>query len=302
MDLENIRKSFSILTKLVIILIALGGAVRAMDAGMACPDWPLCFGRVIPDFNIKICFEVGHRFVAGLISFLSLTLALKLFRHKEAPQKIKTLMGVGLGVLALQILMGGLTVLLSLHFSTVTMHLALAMTYLGILYWISFLLGTVQDATKPSVPGFFKKTVLAAVALIFVQILLGGLVSSNYAGLACPDFPLCNGKLIPDMSGPQAGLVHIQIIHRLGALTVLGFVIGLFVLARTHKTAAWMHPRTPRLLLGVLMATLTQILIGGMNVWFKIPPLVTVLHLVMAAAIFSMLLRVWFNTTRLPAA
>src|SRR3954469_22329765 len=89
-------KIFKILIALTVGLMALGAGVRAMQAGLSCPDWPLCFGKVIPDFHVGVYFEFIHRSYAGLVSILFVGCLVYLLRSPKAPRVAKVL-----GLLAL---------------------------------------------------------------------------------------------------------------------------------------------------------------------------------------------------------
>jgi len=281
---RQIKWLINVLSILVLGLIALGGAVRAMDAGLACPDWPLCFGQLIPDFHPQVYFEFIHRVLAGFVAILTLFLGLSIFKRKDYPKKARVLVFIIWGILIIQIIMGGLTVLKLLHFGAVTAHLFFGMAFFLHLVMLQFFITHGFPEKKKTFPGWVKGLSILVMVAVFGQIILGGLVSSNYAGLACPDFPLCHGHWIPPF---MDDLIFLHLLHRFGAYTVFALIYINYILCRiklkiTHETRPVITGN--RLMISLI---LIQILIGMSNVLFKIPPLVTVVHLFVAALLLA---------------
>jgi heme a synthase len=265
-------RSFRILVIVVAGLIVLGGSVRVMNAGLACPDWPLCFGNYIPDFHPQVYFEFIHRVVAGSVGIVTLFLQVYLMTRKSVPTRLKVLGGLSLLVLVGQIVLGGLTVLLQLKSGVVASHLAIGTGFFAILLWMSLELKNETAAPQPAIVSYLKNWTTLVLVAVYGQMILGGLVASNYAALACTDFPLCQGSFIPTLAGP----VGLHVIHRLGAYTVgLIMLLNLIVL----KNSSPALKKSSRMMFAVVIL---QICLGIANVIFFIPPIIAILHLAVA--------------------
>lgn len=272
----------ALLAGMAFVLVSLGGLVRNKGAGLSCPDWPLCFGQVIPPMNVQVFLEWFHRLIAGGVSTLLLTVSVVVLSDPHLRKKAGRYCGVALGILFVQIVLGGMTVLGLLSPKWVVSHLATGIAFLGTLAWISRSLWD-KNQLKPTF-SIQAKFAAAVAGLVYFQIVLGGLVSSQYAGLACPDFPTCNGSWIP----PFEGLVRFQFLHRLGALAV---TIAVATLALSLKQMPFLR--------GVLLALLSvQLFLGIGSVIWQIPVLMSVAHLAVAALLFATLLMVVYEFRR----
>lgn len=286
-------KNYRILVFSTLFLVALGGSVRAMNAGLACPDWPLCFGDVIPDFHPQVYFEFIHRVIAGLIAIALVLLNIKVMRSPNVSKTVKWACLFSWVLVLIQIILGGLTVLMQLHDKVVAAHLGLGTAFFATLVWIYSRLQLDQahlvETRIPTGPTFlseisrYRGAALFVTLAIYGQIILGGLVASNYAANVCPEFPLCHGELIPTLSG----VIGLQVIHRLGAYAL--FVIISVFTFYVIKTARDQRVRRKALLtFGILTL---QIMVGIANVLFQAPPLITVLHLAIGASLLGVMIR-----------
>lgn len=289
MEISFFKKYLKILIPITFFLIALGGAVRAMHAGLSCPDWPLCFGKVIPDYQLQVYYEFIHRVIAGIVGVATFVLTVLIFLSRKVPRATRKTLVVANIILLTQIVLGGLTVLHLLRFEVVTMHLLFGMLFLSSLLWLYFQL---EDLPRPpeSVPPAFSIILGLVLFMVLGQIILGGMVSSNYAGLACDGFPLCYGQFFPTFEG----IVGLQVIHRgWGYLTAFA-ILSLFNVLRKNRTRPWMNPKLYSLGRKLLVVIAVQIGVGALNVWFKTPPLITVVHTFMAAVILALILRMFY--------
>ncbi|HRK06133.1 MAG TPA: COX15/CtaA family protein [Pseudobdellovibrionaceae bacterium] len=281
-SLRAFRNYLMVLAAAIVGLMALGAGVRTMRAGLSCPDWPLCFGKVIPDFHVGVWFEFVHRAYAGLVALMFLGAMIWAWRSREVPRIAKWASVVSAVFLTLQILMGALTVLWLVKALVVTTHLLLATVFLvGV--WVMLI--AVQLRLQPMnferrAPVGLRALSLALPLLIFVQIAIGGLVASTYSGSVCVDWPLCNGQWVPTWRGA----IGLQIIHRFVA-----YALTLVILAMAIW--AWKSPRIDthwKKILNVQAGlVLAQLVCGVANLMMYIPPSITVLHQSLAVALLG---------------
>ncbi|GAB4393386.1 MAG: COX15/CtaA family protein [Gammaproteobacteria bacterium] len=282
---------------LALCVVMLGAYTRLVDAGLGCPDWPGCYGKIIvpatqqaqtiypetPLQTSKAWTEMIHRYLAGTLGLLIILLMFITLKAKQR-RLIPTLLML---MLFLQAALGMWTVTLKLLPGVVMGHLLGGMT-------ITALLWCFVATSYPSIGRISNITfmwALFALCVIAMQIALGGWVSSNYAGIICPTFPTCQGSWWPpmdfttafDLFSPlgvnyQGGVlgntarVTIHMVHRLGALITLLVVGGLGV---------WLWLREPKhrgLAIVLLLLLIAQISFGIMNAVWLLPLPIAVAH------------------------
>lgn len=272
---------------LTFVVVVVGAYVRLSDAGLGCPDWPLCYGRPIPDAmeDARAWKEMAHRYLAGTLGILLFVLLIAAWRTRQSPWLATAIAAL----VVFQATLGKWTVTLLLKPAIVVAHLAGGMAILGLLVWLLLSRYPLPRATVLRVPAALALTVLS------VQILLGGWVSANYAALACPDLPLCLGQALPPMDFgnafhllrelgrtdtgellPQAALVAIHWTHRMFALVVV-IVLG-WAAVRAYKMSKPLGVAIALLLIG-------QLLLGIANVAFNLPLALAAAHHAGAAAL-----------------
>jgi cytochrome c oxidase assembly protein subunit 15 len=227
---------------LAFVVVVVGAYVRLSDAGLGCPDWPLCYGEPLPgdianpDALAKAWKEMGHRYLAGTLGILIIALTWIAWRTGRS-RWIATAI---LAFVFFQATLGAWTVTMLLKPAIVTAHLLGGMAILALLAWLA--LAQFVHAPAPRARAIRLPAALGLIVLV-VQIALGGWVSSNYAALACPDLPLCLGQALPPMDFanafhvlralgqtdegtllPREALTAIHWTHRMFALFVVAVV------------------------------------------------------------------------------
>ena len=220
-------RAFRVTVVWTLFLLVLGSVVHATESSLACPDWPTCFGTFAPEMTGGVFWEHLHRLVAsglGLMFGLATWLAWR--ETSDRPWIFKACVA-GMVLIVVQGIFGGLTVIYRLPDLVSTTHWTLALAFL--------VLATVLSAASASAPWSGRIDVAlgrwsAAVAgLVFVQSILGAFVRHSDAGLACVDFPLCLGQVVPPLVNTP---ITVHFLHRALALIVTAAVISLAVWAR----------------------------------------------------------------------
>ena len=287
---QRVARVFFLLTLLVWFQIAFGALVRAKQAGLSCPDWPLCHGALIPNLKLQgVVYEYGHRLFATVISAvygLGLWLGL---RDGTIKARFRGLLLAGGGILLTQAVFGGLTVLI-VHKGDgtarpetwpVVTHLLLGNTFgaLSLLTALKLQGLAFAEETTPLPPLPRAVPVLASLwnFCLLAQLTIGGIIAGSLQGLACAEFPTCNGGIwFPGFDG----YVGVQLLHRCNAyvLVVVGWSLSWLLRGRGRLGLAANA-------LGWLI--LAQVTLGAMNIWTYLKPHVTTSHSLVAALLFS---------------
>ena len=303
-------------TILAFCVVVLGAFVRLSDAGLGCPDWPGCYGQLSPAHAAeeiaqahaahpggpvsaaKAWKEMVHRYFASTLGLLIVIIGVLAWR-----QRAQLRQGVGLptflvGLVIMQGLFGMWTVTLKLTPWVVSTHLLGGMTTFALLVWLAQR-QCQRTTTIRRTP--LRPHALLALCVVFAQIALGGWVSSNYAALACMDFPSCHGSWWPNMDFAQA----FQIFRPLG-MTAQGALLGLDALTAVHwahrlgaaltllvvGSLAWRMWRIPawtKFAAALSALLLLQIALGIANVVFSLPLPNAVAHNAGAALLLAAL-------------
>ena len=292
-------------------LIVFGAFTRLTDSGLGCPDWPGCYGqasplgassaidvaqRALPSGPVtvtKAWIEMIHRYLAMTVGALILALNVVLWRDKTVPARARGWAAAALAWVVVQGLFGRYTVTLKLYPAVVTAHL------LGGMVLLALLIGQLQSLQRPT-PLQSARTAALVLALLVLQIALGGWVSSNYAVLACRGFPQCNGQWWPDADYAQ-GFTLLRQLGRAGADGYVEFT-ALVATQMAHRGVAlllslalialaarlWRHHLRGALALIALLVV--QVGSGLSNVLLDWPLLAALLHTAGAAALVALLM------------
>lgn len=305
-----------------IVVILVGVATRLMDAGLGCPDWPGCYGRlVVPDHAtaaeyssqplepVKAWMEMIHRYLASALGLWVLVINALAWRQRSAFPAVMRWSLALLGMVLLQGAFGAWTVTLQLWPQVVTAHLLGGLTCLSLFFavWLS---SRQRSGEQINESGSLRFAVISLMGVLVLQLALGGWTSSNYAGTGCVGFPKCNGEWWPAMDvsegfhltqtiGPHYlyGQLHaeartaIHFAHRLNAVLLGVLLLAAYWLAHRRASVA----QQP---LGWMMSVyLVQVALGAILVTQGMPLVVALLH---TAGAVALLLLGWWSLLLTP--
>lgn len=306
--LEYLNKNLSLIAALLAFLvILLGASVRLQHAGLGCPDWPGCYGQlIVPEEYIvnkvfpelpfdaaRAWIEMTHRYAAGFLLLTLLVIVGFTIKNRNTPAQplVLPFMAFLLGIF--QALLGMWTVTLKLHPFIVMTHLTGGFLILNLL-WLTWCKQTrfLQKQKSSLKEKRLRGWGLFCLAVLSVQILLGGWMSANYASLACADFPRCQGEWWPAMNFREGftlwhdfghnyefgvltnpARVALHMMHRVGAL-ITASALAIFAITAVIRT----RPEVNRPAILLLLLLTLQAGLGIWNVLGSLPLWNAVLH------------------------
>ncbi len=312
---------------LAFLVIVVGAWVRLSHAGLGCPDWPGCYGQLtwpeaaeeiqianeaFPERPVeaeKAWKEMIHRYLAGTLVLLVAAMNWMAWRNRNsAVFRGKT--GLLLGLILFQAALGMWTVTLKLLPVVVIGHLLGGMATLALLIWIIYSSRYANAYHSGSRIRAMRGIIIAALSVLTIQIALGGWTSSNYAALACPDLPTCQGLLWPETNFSEGFMISreigvdfeggvldlpsrtaIHMAHRIGAVVTL--LVLIFTGCRMMSISTLQRSV-------VLLLTLTglQFLLGVLNVVKQLPLANAVAHNGVAALLLAVLVGLYYRTSK----
>jgi len=325
------RRLCLVATLVALCVIVLGAWVRLSHAGLGCPDWPGCYGHLTvgqalenaahanaayPDRPLeadKALKEMIHRYLASGLGLLIVAIAAVALVNRRDPAQPLRLPAFLVALVVFQGMLGMWTVTLLLKPLVVTAHLVGGLTTMALLWWMAL---RVDRTTRPRGEHSLRRLAVLGLVVLGLQIMLGGWVSTNYAALACPDFPTCQRSFWPQMDFRDAfvlwrGLgidyeggvldhparVAIHFVHRLGAL-VAAAILGLLAW-RAIRTGQSRAVRVAGTALAVLLAV--QLTLGPTMVLKALPLSLATAHNGVAAllvlAVVALLRFLWTPRT-----
>ncbi len=298
-----------VLCGLVLLLLLAGALVTSTDSGMAVPDWPLSFGQFFPPMRGGVLYEHGHRLMAALVGLMTFCLAGWLWVERcFVVSRRMAILGTGLvGLVLVQGILGGVTVLLKLPLAVSVSHaLTAQLFFIGCVMAVEWSRPVMrlreqelgknawQSGKSPNKRIIsLRRWSGVLLVLVWIEILLGAIVRHKGVGLIIPDFPLAYGKLLPSQVW-QSWSVAVHYGHRMGALvlTILAVWVAWQVLKPT-ELKAWNEKDLQRVVLAILVTVLLQLCLGASIIWLRRPVVLTSLHLVNGALLNAAVFILW---------
>jgi heme o synthase len=292
--MKLIRRIAWIAVLFTYLQVSLGVTVRVNNAGLSCPDWPLCYNKVFTFPDLGALLEESHRYNATIVSVLivALTISVFIWARKERQVLIPTL--IALTLLVVEIVLGGLTVLWKLPPTIITAHLGTAWAIFAMVITVAVMSGkqtpnyeTLNKKTpnKENLDKTRKFTLLAMTNALFVYglMLSGSYVVGSGASLACPGWPLCG---TPPTWAVMYHLADINVLHRYIATFVGLVLIWTLISAWRRRKVA---PGQARVALAAGLLFVAQAIVGGLVVLLQRPDMIAILHLALATAVWGTL-------------
>ncbi len=282
MSLQHPR-AFTIAVVWTLGLLYLGSVVHATESSLACPDWPTCFGTMVPEMTGGVFWEHLHRLVAGGLLLLWGLGTWFAFREPTVRPWIARASLAGVGLLLVQSVFGGLTVIFGLPDLISTTHLGLAFAFLILATVLASTTSWSETSTTPA-PGArgARAWAVGATATVFVQSIIGGLVRHADAGMACPDVPLCLGQVVPPL---EVGLVALHFAHRVLGLVAAVTVVVFAVRARNAAPDSSLRSIGTAAVIVVVL----QVGLGFLSVLTGLAVVPVSLHTLVAASLLVLL-------------
>ena len=261
--------------------ITLGGFVRTSESGLGCPDWPLCYGQIIPPMDFHTWVEWSHRLNASVLMMLVFTLCFFTVIQYKNIRILKNFSVTNVILVIITAILGGITVITELAWWVRLIHLALAQSLIAcltVMTWYSFSMPHINKIEHFEDPKWRSKIIIM-ITLIYLLMISGSYMVGMGASSACSTWPLCRGEIFPTDNHVYA----IHMIHRYIAL--IGLIVCVYLGLTFYKKAKHI-PDVKRSLHSTFGAIALQVIIGAWVIWSGFNGHIKTAHLSLATVVW----------------
>lgn len=297
--MEKWLKPLAVLATLVMFIVMVAGSlVTKTDSGLGCGnDWPLCNGKWVPEYTLASIIEYTHRLITGIAGIIVLLFSVMCWRFYRGNQEVRNLALFGMFFIVLESILGASAVIWPQSSAVLALHFGFSLlAFTGVFLLTGFVLqrDRMEGMVQAEAPKGFRNWIWGVTIYAYGVVYLGAYVRHTGSSMACSDWPLCQGKLIPELSG-QTG---IHFAHRLGAMLLLILMLINLIYAVKH------FKETRRDLYGAsviaFVLVVLQVFSGGFVVLFQLHLYATLLHSMIITILFGVICYMCLQSLKSP--
>lgn len=299
--MEKWLKPLAVLSTIVMFIVMVAGSlVTKTDSALGCGnDWPLCNGKWVPEYTLASIIEYSHRLVTGIAGIIVGVFSIMCWRYYRGNQEVRNLAIFGLFFIVVESILGASAVIWPQSSSVLALHFGFSLlAFSGVFLLTLFVLqrDKMEQMVQGGVSRKFRNWIWGVTIYAYGVVYLGAYVRHTGSSMGCSDWPLCQGKVIPELSG-QAGIAFV---HRLGALLLVLLLLGVMIYAMRH------YKETRRDLYGAsvlsFVLVLVQVLSGGILVLSKLHLYTTLFHSMVITILFGVMCYMCLQSLKEPQA
>ncbi|MBO8165058.1 MAG: heme A synthase [Brevibacillus sp.] len=287
-------------TVLMFLTMLAGSLVTKTGSALGCGnDWPLCNGKWVPEYTLESLIEYSHRLITGLAGLVVILFSALAWRRFRGNQEVQVLALIGLFFIVLESILGASAVIWPQSSAVLALHFGFSLlAFSGVLLLTLFVLQRerINRYVRQPVSSRFRNLVWGIAVYAYGVVYLGAYVRHTGSNMGCSDWPLCQGQLIPELTGQVA----IHFMHRAAAAVLYLLLMALFIYAYRQYRQTRRDIYLASLLAFVLMTV--QVLSGGLVVWFKLHLYATMFHSAVITCLYGVLCYLCLQSLKQPDA
>jgi len=297
--MEKWLKPLAVIATIVMFIVMVAGSlVTKTDSALGCGnDWPLCNGKWVPEYTLASIIEYMHRLITGIAGIVVIVFSVLCWRFYQGVQEVRNLALFGLFFIVLESILGASAVIWPQSSAVLALHFGFSLlAFTGVFLLTGFVLqrNKMESMVQSEAPKGFRNWIWFVAAYAYGVVYLGAYVRHTGSSMACSDWPFCEGKLIPELSGQ----VGIQFMHRLGALLLLILLVANMIYAAKHFREARRDLYGASVL--ALVLVVLQVLSGGIVVLTELHLYATLLHSMIITILFGVICYMCVQSVKKP--